>query len=192
MKAGVFAGTLLMAACAPDRPLQTLGKLPEFRMTAVGPAGEAPFTEKDMLGKVWAAEFVFTRCGGPCPLMTGRLAAMSERVPGLRVLAVTVDPAGDTAPRLREYALRHRVDPTRWVFLRGSSKDTYRLLYEGFKLPMSTQPDAPAESRVMHSTRFVLIDAQGSIRGYYDALAQSGDAALEADARKLLAAEGGV
>lgn len=192
MRAPIFAGALLLSACAPERPLPALGKLPEFKMTAVGPAAETIFTEKDMLGKVWAAEFVFTRCGGPCPLMTSRMSALAKRVPGLRVLAVTVDPAWDTPAVLREYARRHRVDPDRWVFLRGSSKDTYRLLYEGFKLPMSTQPDSPPETRVIHSTKFVLVDAQGSIRGYYDALAQSGEAALEADARRLLAAEGGV
>lgn len=187
MRGFFLAGVFLSAACAPDRLGQPLGKLPEFRMTAVGPAAETTFSEKDMLGRVWVAEFVFTRCGGPCPVMTGRLAGLAERVPRLRVLAVTVDPAADDSAALRAYARRHRVDPSRWIFLRGSIADTYRLLYEGFRLPMSTQPDAPEESRVMHSTRFVLVDAAGRIRGYYNALEPAAEAALEADARKLLA-----
>ena len=74
------------------------------------------------------------------------------------------------------------------MFLRGSSVDTYRLLYAGFRQPMSVDPKAPSANRVTHSTRFVLIDRQGRIRGFYDGLSDEGNAALARDARRLLEA----
>lgn len=187
----MLAALLVPAACSPERGprAEPLAVLPEFTMSAVGPDGEAPFGRGDMLGRVWVADFIFTRCSGPCPLMTQRLARLGERLPPeAGLLTVSVDPAGDTPGRLRAYARRHGADGRRWVFLRGSVPDTYRLLYEGFRLPMSTDPKAPAELRVTHSTRFVLVDRAGAVRGYYDALSDIENDALARDARRLLEA----
>ena len=122
--------------------------------------------------------------------LTERLSALEKSLPPeVGVLSVTVDPEGDTPERLRAYARAHGLDPRRRVFLRSSIKDTYELLYAGFRLPMSTQPDAPPEARVTHSTRFVLVDKKGAILGYYEGLADADNAALRRDARRLL--EGG-
>ena len=74
------------------------------------------------------------------------------------------------------------------MFLRGSETDTYRLLYAGFRQPMSADPKAPVESRVTHSTRFVLVDKSGGVRGYYDGLSDLENAAIARDARRLLEA----
>ncbi len=182
---------LLLAACGPKRgaSVEPLTTLPDFAMTAVGPDGETPFGLADMRGKVWIADFVFTRCAGPCPLMTARLARLGERLPPeVSLLTVSVDPAGDTPERLRAYARHHGADARRWVFLRGGVPETYRLLYSGFRLPMSTDPAAAPEARVLHSTRFVLVDRAGAVRGYYDALSDLDNDALARDARRLLEA----
>lgn len=182
---------LLLAACGPKRgaSVEPLTTLPDFAMTAVGPDGETPFGLADMRGKVWIADFVFTRCAGPCPLMTARLARLGERLPSeVSLLTVSVDPAGDTPERLRAYARHHGADARRWVFLRGGVPETYRLLYSGFRLPMSTDPAAAPEARVLHSTRFVLVDRAGAVRGYYDALSDLDNDALARDARRLLEA----
>lgn len=189
MRSAVFAAAALAAACGRHRGLPVLAVLPDFTMTSVTPSGEAPFGRSDMAGRVWVADFIFTRCAGPCPLLSERMKRLGMSLPPeVRFLTVSVDPEGDTPDRLRAYARRYAAAPDRWTFLRGGIEETYRLLYAGFRLPMSTDPARPAESRVSHSTRFALVDRGGAIRGYYDALDDLENAALIRDARRLLEA----
>ena len=35
----------------------------------------------DLLGKVWVASFVFTRCTGPCPQVTATMARLQSDLP---------------------------------------------------------------------------------------------------------------
>ncbi len=184
-------GTLLACAvllsCACSRLSEPLTALPEFTMTAVGPRSTASFGRKDLLGKVWVADFIFTRCAGPCPILSARLAALGRALPSsVGLLTVAVDSQGDTPERLRGYARRYQAEPERWVFLRGTPSQTYHLLYAGFRLPLSVDPSAPEELRATHSARFVLLDKNGGIRGYYDGLSDSDNAAIARDARRLL------
>ena len=122
-------------------------------------------------------------------MLSTQLAELSHVLAAeVGLMSVTVDPEGDTPERLRAYARSYGADPRRWVFLRGSSSDTYRLLYAGFRQPLSVDPKAPPEIRVTHSTRFVLVDKKGGIRGFYDGLSDEDNAALARDARRLLEA----
>lgn len=181
----LFSAVLLACACA--RSNAPLAALPEFSMTAVGPSGTAAFGRKDLLGKVWIADFIFTRCAGPCPILSTRLSKLGRELPpSVGLLTVAVDSEGDTPERLRLYAKRYAAEPGRWVFLRGTSSETYHLLYAGFRLPLSVNPSAPEEQRATHSSRFVLLDKNGTIRGYYDGLSDSDNAAIARDARRLL------
>jgi protein SCO1/2 len=181
----VAAAAATLAACGRGR-LPTYAALPDFAMTAVGPTRDAPFTRRELRGKVWVADFVFTRCSGPCPLLSTRMASLARTLPpSVGLLTVSVDPDGDTPERLRAYAKAYGADE-RWVFLRGGTRQTYELLYAGFKLPMSLDAKADAGARAIHSTRLVLVDASGSIRGYYDGLSDTDADALARDARRLL------
>lgn len=190
MRAAIAASILALLACGRSRPPEALASLPDFWMSAVEPAGERPFGRADMLGRVWIADFIYTSCGGPCPLLSARLAALGRTLPErVGLLSITVDPENDGPQILRAYARSHGADPRRWVFLRGSIAETYKLLYAGFRQPLSSDPKAPAESRVTHSTRFILVDRDGSIRGLYDGLSDRENAALARDARRLLEAD---
>ena len=176
---------LLASAC--ERSKEPLAVLPEFRMTSVGPQATAEFGRKDLLGKVWIVDFIFTRCAGPCPILSTRLSKLGRELPPtVSLLTVAVDSEGDTPKRLRGYAKRYEAEPGRWVFLRGTPSETYHLLYAGFRLPLSVNPSAPEELRATHSSRFVLLDRNGAIRGYYDGLSDSDNAAIARDARRLL------
>ena len=184
---GLLLSALALAACGPGKAPEVLLVLPEFRMSSVGGDKPAPFTRKELLGRVWIADFIFTSCGGPCPLLSDRLSRLRERLPPeVGLLSVTVDPETDTPERLREYARSFGAEPGRWVFLRGTTEETYRLLFAGFRQPMSTDPTAPPENRVRHSTRFVLIDRDAAVRGFYDGLSDEENAAAARDARRLL------
>lgn len=181
---------MLAAACGRGLRLpEVLAVLPDFTMTAVGPRTETPFSRADMLGSVWVVDFIFTRCGGPCPLLSQRMAELSRKLPPqVRLLTITVDPEGDTPSRLRQYAAAFGARTPRWLFLRGTTTETYRLLFAGFRQHMSVDPQAPPENRVTHSTRFVLVDRKGAIRGFYDGLSALDNAALARDALRLLEA----
>ena len=182
-----FLAVAALLACACARKTGPLAVLPEFAMTSVGPYSTAAFGRKDLLGKVWIADFVFTRCAGPCPMLSTRLSKLGRELPpSVGLLTVAVDSEGDTPERLRVYAKRYGAEADRWVFLRGTPSETYHLLYAGFRLPLSVNPSAPEEQRATHSSRFVLIDRGGAIRGYYDGLSDSDNAAIARDARRLL------
>ena len=184
---GAIVACAVLLVCACSRPNEPIAVLPEFTMTAVGPRSMGSFGRKDLLGKVWIADFIFTRCAGPCPILSTKLSKLGRELPtSVGLLTVAVDSEGDTPERLRGYAQRYEAQAERWVFLRGTPSQTYHLLYAGFRLPLSVNPAAPEEQRATHSARFVLLDKNGAIRGYYDGLSDSDNAALARDARRLL------
>jgi protein SCO1/2 len=163
--------------------LPVLGRVPAFTLTnrdgrVVRPA--------DLAGAPWIADFVFTRCVSSCPLLSARLARLDRVLPpelGIRLVSFSVDPAHDTPAVLERYA-RALSASRRWLFLTGRQKaeEQVRRLSLGFKLAL--EPGAATEA-ILHSTRFVLVDAAGAIRGTYQALDPEALRRLEADARAL-------
>ena len=71
------------------------------------------------------------------------------------------------------------VDDDRWVFLRAPVDDVVRLSEDGFMMSASNLPGG-------HSTRVVLVDDLGQIRGYYDGLDRSAIDALAGHIRQLV------
>jgi protein SCO1/2 len=101
----------------------------------------------------------------------------------IHFVSFTVDPEKDTPEVLREYAEKLHAQPQRWDFLTGSRDAIYALSRDGFKLGVS---DGSEEAGVpIHSTRVVLVDRKGTIRGYYDAMAPDAVTKLLADANHL-------
>src|SRR3954452_18148656 len=133
-----------------------------------------PVRLQDLAGAPWIADFIFTRCPASCPLMTARMARLERELPrdlGVRLVSFTVDPERDTPAVLERYAESYKA-PGRWLFLTGPKEEIYRLSRQGFKLGIDFPPPGtttgPAVEPILHSTRFVLVDGQGRIRGYYD------------------------
>ena len=176
------------AACArPAPPLPVLFTLPPFALTE---RSGRPLTSEDLRGSVWIADFVFTRCAGVCPQMTGRLSALRGQVPeAVRFVSFTVDPEYDTPAVLARYA--EPLDAgQRWLFATGAKADLHRLATEGFKLAAMEMPaGAPDEGPFLHSSKFALVDGRVRVRGYYDSEDEEGLRALRADARRLLEEE---
>lgn len=180
-------GWLVLGPSSAGPDLPRLGDAPDF--TLVSESG-ATVTRGDYAGKVWIAAFVFTRCGGSCPILSARMAALAERttdVPGLRFVSFGVDPEYDTPEILGEYGRKLGADPSRWSFLHGERKVVRELIRDGFKLAIEDAPEDSVEP-ILHSTRFVLVDGEGTIRGYYDGMEQPPVDQLEKDARALAAA----
>jgi len=86
------------------------------------------------------------------------------------LVSFTVDPEFDTPPVLREYAQRYGADPGRWLLLTGSRDELYRLIRSDFLLGVQRNEGSNVKPgyEVEHSTKLVLVDAQGNIRSYFD------------------------
>ena len=186
--AGIGVSAFLLLKPGEDGPgLPRLGASPDFSL--VSEQGKA-VSKADYAGKVWIADFIFTRCGGSCPILSARMAALSARMadaPGVRFVSFGVDPEYDTPEILAEYGRKLGADPSRWTFLHGTRPVIRSLIKDGFRLAVE---DGPADSvePILHSTRFVLVDGEGTIRGYYDGMEQPPVDVLEKDARALAAA----
>lgn len=169
-----------------NRPLAVLGAVPNFSL--VNQNGKN-FGLADLRGKIWIADFIYTTCPGPCPMISTRMSELEKPLQktGVQLVSFSVDPENDTPRVLHEYAEKLNASPERWNFLTGPQREIYELSRNGFKLGVS---DGSDETGVpVHSTRFVLVDRKGAIRGYYDALAADSVTKLLADTNHLLREE---
>lgn len=176
----------------PPPSLPVMGELPAFTLTD---KSGATVTLATLAGRPWIADLVFTRCQLSCPRMTERMASLGERLaPGVRRVSISVDPTHDTPAVLAEYARQHKAEAPDWLFLTGDEAEMRRLAVEGFKLGVApadpTDPRA-AQEPVTHSTRFVLVDGQGRVRGWYDAFDEGSLGKLLRDAAWLAAGNDG-
>jgi len=168
----IFAGFLL-ASCS-RKPLPVFGEVPKFELT--NQQGQK-FERASLDGHVWIADFIFTNCESSCPRMSAKMHTIQgETDAGVKLVSFSVDPARDTPPALAEYAKKYQADQSRWTFLTGSPATLEMLDHDAFKLGSLSMD---------HSTRFVLIDKAGRVRGYYGLFEDGGVAKLEKDAARL-------
>jgi len=151
---------LLLSACAPLKPLPVLGHVPQFQLTL---QSGASFDSRSLDGHIWVANFIYTTCDGPCPMMSHQMRGIQDSTAGtpqLKLVSFTVDPAHDTPPVLARYAAQFKADPARWFFLTGDMARLNDLGLNAFKLNS-------VDGSLNHSTRFVLVDGRRRIRGTY-------------------------
>jgi protein SCO1/2/putative membrane protein len=152
---------------------------------------ERTVQRSDLSGKVWVAAFIFTRCAGPCALVSQSMARLQRDLAGLsevRLITFTVDPEWDRPPVFRQYAERHGADPERWLFLTGERDEIYRLIRHDFHLGVDPTPERDLKPgyEVEHSTRLVVVDDRGHIRGYFDGTEPEALPGLERKVRLLV------
>jgi protein SCO1/2 len=187
-----------------ERPLEGLrvfGTVPSFSL--VDRSGRR-VTLEDLTGKVWIANFIYTHCPDTCPLQSAQMAKLQTDFAAeedLRLVSITVDPERDTPAVLSQYASRYGADPDRWLFLTGEKAAIYHLAQEGFRLSV-VDPEKKAGrvfeptlalahhgetgKQFIHSSRFVLVDRQARIRGYYQSTDEEALQRLRKDVRILL------
>jgi cytochrome oxidase Cu insertion factor (SCO1/SenC/PrrC family) len=139
--------------------LPVIRAVPEFSLTDQN--GQT-VTKEDLRGKIWIADFIFTRCAGPCPLMTARMLEMQKalvKTPEVKLVSVTVDPEYDTPGVLKAYAEANFADPDRWKFLTGNKAVIEKLVTEGFMQHLSEENGEP-----VHGTMFLIVDGNGMVR----------------------------
>jgi protein SCO1/2 len=157
----VLAVVFALAACSQRPTLEVFGDVPQFEL--VSQDGQ-PFHSQALAGKIWVADFIYTTCTGPCPRMTSQMREVQDaiaKMPDVKLVSFTVDPARDTPQVLADYAKIHGASFEHWYFLTGSRATLLKLDRDAFKL-------GNVDEALEHSTRFVLVDRQAHIRGYYD------------------------
>lgn len=153
-------------ASAPD-----YGPLATYRFTS---QEGTPFGSQELAGKVYVANFIFTRCPTICPRFTSLMAGVQSKLgdgsPGVHLVSISVDPEFDTPAVLTEYAARYHADPKRWTFLTGNYKEIEDTVVKGFKIAMGREsPDENDVMSIFHGEHFVVVDQKGHLRGYVHA-----------------------
>jgi len=135
---------------------QHFGAVPDFVLFE---RSGQPVTRADLLGKVWIASVIFTRCAEECPLVSSHMARLQGTLatePDVRLVSITVDPAYDTPAVLTRYAQHFAAQPQRWLFLTGDQATIYRLVREGLHLGVvgpteAVRSSALEEDMIQHS-----------------------------------------
>jgi len=178
-----------------EKPLQGLkafGAVPEFSLTE---RDGRRITLSDLKGKVSIVNFIYTNCPDTCPIQSAQMKQLQDDFKSekeLRLVSITVDPEHDTPEVLTKYAARFDADPARWFFLTGGKERIYKLAQEGFRLgaveiPHDKRPASGATHT--HSPRFVLVDREAQIRGYYVSTEPEDVKRLRRDLKVLLRGE---
>ena len=166
---GAFAGLaalacLVLGACARPEPLPILGQVPDFQLTS---QTGRPFDSRSLEGHAWVADFIYTNCPGPCPMMSSQMSRVQSGTTGfggaaggVEMVSFTVDPARDTPEVLAAYARHFRAQEARWHFLTGPQASLNTLGLNVFHLN-------GVDGSLEHSTRFALVDGRRRIRGTY-------------------------
>lgn len=139
-------------AGAPAPSLDDFGRVPGFRL--IERSGRT-VSAADLTGRIWVANFIYTRCTDTCPMQTARMAKLQEAFAperDVRFLSISVDPEYDTPAILRAYAKKFGADAERWLFLTGDKGAIYTLVRRGFHLA------------VEESTRLVTMPTHGPAR----------------------------
>ncbi len=147
----------------------------------------------DLLGRVWIADIIFTRCPGPCVQMTRSMNQVRNQFldrEDVAWVSITADPDHDSPLVLKKYAEKWVEHPQNWHFLTGPKALLNRLAVDDLKLVVVEKDPVQrmsAEDLFLHSTKFVLLDRQGRLRGIYEGTEQSGRESLVRDLRILIA-----
>ncbi|ASV29479.1 SCO family protein [Maribacter cobaltidurans] len=126
-------------------------------------------TDKDYLGKVYVAEFFFTRCPSICPVMTKNLVGLQNEFKdeeNFGIASFSITPDFDTPEVLKEYAEKYGITDMDWHLMTGDKEKVYDLANSGFNIFAAEMPDAPGGFE--HSGLFALIDKEGYIRSRKD------------------------
>jgi len=173
---------ILQPPASTPATLQKYWTLPDFALTE---RSGKPLRLGDLAGKVWVADFIYTTCPGPCPMLTNRMAHVQKELdgtPDFGIVSISVDPVTDTPDVLKAYAEKFKAGPN-WFFCTGEKEAIYQLAHDGFKLPLA---EATAGAPIIHTTRIVLVDKTGTIRGFYEGATDAGVEDIIRDIRRLL------
>lgn len=141
-------------------------KIPPFKL--IDQSGNV-VTNKTFDHSIYVADFFYTKCPNVCPKLSSQLSRVQDAFENnndVKILSHTVDPTHDSAEVLTDYASSYGALAGKWYFVTGSKKDIYDLARNGYFVSATT--GTGGEEDFLHSEKFVLIDKNKNIRGYYN------------------------
>jgi protein SCO1/2 len=138
-------------------------------------------TLADLTNRVWVADIIFTRCSGPCPIITGHMKSLEDALPqtsNARLVTLTTDPDFDTPAMMKRYGERFGADFNRWLFLTGTKAEIGALGSGSLKLSAVPKPPADQTNAVdlfIHTTIFVIVDKHAQLRGSFETVGDGVD-----------------
>lgn len=174
----IWVSAVRQSKLASSPALPILGQVGDFSLT--NQFGR-PLSPKDLVGRVWLANIIFTRCPGPCLSMTRFMHALSRQLQdaaNVGLLSLTTDPGFDTPEVLQAYWRKHTAATTNWVFLTGPAKEIATLAIKGLKLTSLGKGESERQSPddlFIHSTVTVLVDRQGRLRASFETVGEGVD-----------------
>lgn len=137
--------------------------VPVFRLTNA--VNGSAFSEEKLSGKVTVLNFFFSSCHGPCPITMLHMSYLSKLLihnKHVQFVSISVDPNNDSAEILTDYAKKINLDSRNWSLLTGDKEEIAGLIT---KLKLAVEGDDIAN---LHTTRFLLIDRKGHLKGFFD------------------------
>jgi protein SCO1/2 len=174
---GMTLGLLMVIYLIQSQPNHTTSKLPVLGQiadfTLTNQNGKIT-TLADLTNHVWIADIIFTRCAGPCPIMTAKMKSLQgalSATSNAKIVTLTTDPDFDTPPVMKRYGESFGADFNRWKFLTGAKSEIAGLASGSLKL--SAVPVKPADQQnaadlFIHTTIFVVVDKHAQLRGVFE------------------------
>ena len=148
------------------------------------------FTNKDVEGKVYVAEFFFTTCKSICPIMNKNMMMVYDHFKGEKdflIVSHTSDPDNDSVPRLKKYADSMGVSVSNWIFLTGRKDSLYNMARVSYIIDDPNNNVVDIKDDFIHTQLWAVVDKKGNIRKrIYDGLKPSEVTAMIKDIEELL------
>lgn len=143
------------------------------------------FSTENTKGKIYIANFFFSRCPSICPPMRNELISIAEGFSdenNFMIISHTIDPEHDSVSVLKAYAQATDIPESKWQFLRASEEKTKQQA----ELYMTNFNPNEDGSDFYHSSFVALVDKQQHIRGFYNVLINEEVKRLKVDINRLL------
>ena len=131
----------------------------------------ATITNKNVGGKIYVANFFFTKCSGICPKMNNNLKKIADAFltnPDVLILSHSVMPEADSVSSLAAYGEREGIDVKKWWLLTGDKNEIYTLARQSYFADEELGYSRNSND-FLHTENAVLVDRKGRIRGVYNA-----------------------
>ncbi|NQW78067.1 MAG: SCO family protein [Chitinophagaceae bacterium] len=127
-------------------------------------------TEANVEGKIYVANFFYTKCRGICPKMITNMSLLQEAFKNdsiILLLSHTVTPELDSIAVLKKYAILNKVDSKKWHLLTGGKNEIYTLAKQQYFAGDSVGYYQTG-NEFLHTENFILVDQKRRIRGVYN------------------------
>lgn len=131
-------------------------------------------TDADIEGKIHVANFIFTRCGSICPVMTKHMKLMQDVFKNSNevvMLSYSVTPCIDSVARLKDYADNNDITAKNWHLLTGSKSEIYTLARQSYfaEEDLGFSKDS---TDFLDTEHILLVDKSKTIGGIYNGTLQ--------------------